>query len=83
MSSEVEQARPGFPKTREALLKHAERVKVRAKKRAAVVAPLVERFGKRDRATCSTPVGTMRVRALLAETSTKIKGAAKPQVRGR
>ncbi len=82
MSDERQQARDGFPATREAAVEFAKTVKRRAAIRAADAVEKVKRFGKRDGATCCTPVGTMRVRELLRETGVKVKDTGKVKVRG-
>lgn len=82
MSDERQQAREGFPVTREAAVEFAKTVKRRAAIRAADTVEKVKRFGKRDAATCVTPVGTMRVRELLRETGVKVKDNGKIKVRG-
>jgi hypothetical protein len=81
--AESTQARAEFPTTREAALTKAKSTKVRAAARAAVTVEKVKRFAKRDCVTCATPVGTMRVRSLLAEAGTKLRNAATPRVRGK
>lgn len=77
-----QQAQPGFPATREAAVKAAEKIKTRAARRAAVAAPLIARFCKRDQVTCVTPTGPMRARRLLQETGPTVRGGAKPRVKG-
>lgn len=79
---EGQQATAGFPLTREAAVEFARSVKRRAAVRAELAVEKAKRFGKRDGATCMTPVGTMRVRSLLHESGVKVKNKAQPKLRG-
>lgn len=78
-----QQPQAGFPLSQESAVKFAASVKRRAAVRAELTVAKIKTFGKRDKVTCSTPVGTMRVRNLLHESGVKVKDDSKTKLRGR